>query len=49
MDLYNLLNSNYALGCESNYSYTQPNGGTWLSPTSILSPRFARLNFTINY
>jgi hypothetical protein len=49
VDLYNLLNSNYALGYESNYSYTQPNGGTWLNPNSILPPRFARLNFTINY
>ena len=49
VDLYNLLNNNYALGYESSYSYTQPNGGTWLNPNSILSPRFARLNFTINY
>ena len=49
VDLYNLLNSNYATAYESNYSYTQPNGGTWQNPTSILSPRFARLNFTINY
>ena len=49
VDLYNLLNSNYALTYDSNYSYTQPNGGTWLNPTSILSPRFARFNFTINY
>ena len=49
VDLYNLLNTNYALGYESNYSYTQPNGGTWLNPNSILPPRFARLNFTINY
>jgi hypothetical protein len=49
VDLYNLLNSNYATGYESSYSYTQPNGGTWHNPTSILSPRFARLNFTINY
>jgi hypothetical protein len=49
VDLYNLLNSNYALGYESNYSVTQANGGTWQNPISILSPRFARLNFTINY
>ena len=49
VDLYNLLNTNDALGYESNYSYTQPNGGTWLNPNSILPPRFARLNFTINY
>ena len=49
VDLYNLLNSNYALGYDSNYSLTQPNGGTWLNPTSILSPRFARFNITVNY
>ena len=49
VDLYNLLNSNYATAYEGTYSYTQPNGGTWQNPTSILSPRFARLNFTINY
>ena len=49
VDLYNLFNSNYALSYESNYNYTQPNGGTWLNPTSILSPRFARFNVTINY
>jgi carboxypeptidase family protein len=49
VDLYNLLNTNYALGYESNYSYTDPNGGTWQNPNSILPPRFARLNFTINY
>jgi hypothetical protein len=49
VDLYNLLNSNYALTYDSNYSFTQSNGGTWLNPTSILSPRFARFNITINY
>jgi len=49
VDLYNLLNSNYATAYETTYSYTQPNGGTWQNPTSILAPRFARLNFTINY
>jgi hypothetical protein len=49
VDLYNLLNNNYALTYDSNYSYTQPNGGTWLNPTSILSARFARFNITVNY
>jgi hypothetical protein len=49
VDLYNLLNSNYALTYDSNYSFTQSNGGTWLNPTSILSPRFARFNITVNY
>jgi hypothetical protein len=49
VDLTNLLNSNYATAYESNYSYTQPNGGTWHNPTTILAPRFVRLNFTLNY
>jgi hypothetical protein len=49
VDLYNLLNTNYATAYETTYSYAQPNGGTWLNPTSILAPRFVRLNFTINY
>jgi hypothetical protein len=49
VDLYNLLNSNYATAYETAYSYTAPNGGTWLNPTSILAPRFARFNVTVNY
>jgi len=49
VDLYNLLNSNYALTYDSNYSFTQPNGGTWLNPTTILGPRFARINATFNF
>ena len=49
VDLNNLLNSNYATAYESNYSYTQPNGGTWMNPTTILAPRFVRLNFTVSY
>jgi hypothetical protein len=49
VDLYNLLNSNYAFAYDSTYGYGQASGGTWLNPTSILSPRFARLNITLNY
>ena len=49
VDLYNLLNSNYAATYENTYSFTQANGGTWMNPTSILPPRFARLNITFNY
>jgi hypothetical protein len=49
VDLYNLLNSNYATAYQSNYSFTQANGGTWAQPTTILAPRFARFNVTINY
>jgi hypothetical protein len=49
IDLYNVLNSNYADAYGTTYSFTQPNGGSWQNPTSVLAPRFARLNFTINY
>ena len=43
VDFYNLFNSNYALTYETTY------GATWLNPTSILSPRFARFNVTVSY
>ena len=49
VDLQNLLNTNYATAYESQYSYTAANGGTWDNPTTILGPRFVRLNFTLNY
>jgi hypothetical protein len=49
VDLYNLLNSNYALSYDGTYSYTQANGGGWLNPTSVLPPRFARVNITVSY
>ena len=34
---------------ESQYAYGVANGGTWLNPTTILGPRFVRLNFTFNF
>jgi hypothetical protein len=49
VDLQNLLNTNYATVYESQYDYSAPNGGTWLNPTSILGPRFARVNLTFNF
>jgi hypothetical protein len=49
VDLQNLLNTNYATVYERQYSYTAANGGTWHNPTTILGPRFMRLNFTLNY
>jgi hypothetical protein len=49
IDLQNLLNTNYPTAYESQYSYTAVNGGTWENPTTILGPRFMRLNFTLNY
>jgi hypothetical protein len=49
LDLQNLLNTNYGTVFESQYDYTAPNGGTWLNPTTILGPRFARLNLTFSF
>jgi hypothetical protein len=49
MDLQNLLNTNYGTVYENQYDYVAANGGTWLNPTTILGPRFARLNVTLNF
>ena len=43
LDLTNLLNTNYANTYEGQY------GSTFLNPTTIVGPRFARLNFTFNF
>jgi hypothetical protein len=49
IDLYNLLNSNYANSYETTYAFGTANGGTVFNPSTILSPRFARVNFTLNF
>ena len=49
VDLGNLLNSNQATAYQSQYDYVQPNGGSWLDPTTILPPRFARFSLTFNF
>src|SRR5262249_7541187 len=49
VDLQNLFNANYGTIYESQYDYTAANGGTWLNPTTILGPRFVRLNFTFSF
>lgn len=51
-DLGNLLNTNYATTYENNYQYSAGNvgkGGTWNNPTQVLTPRFVRLNLTVNF
>jgi len=51
IDIQNLLNSNYATAWDTTYQIvntTQP-GGTWNNPTTIYTPRFMRLNFTVNF
>jgi hypothetical protein len=49
VDLNNLLNTNYTTAYETQYAYGVVNGGTWNNPTTILAPRFVRLNFTLNF
>jgi len=49
VDLQNLFNVNYGTQYEQQYAYGVANGGTWLNPTTILGPRFVRLNFTFNF
>jgi hypothetical protein len=52
LDLGNLLNTNYATAYTTTYQYSPGNalnGGTWLNPTSVYTPRFVRLNFTVNF
>jgi hypothetical protein len=45
VDVYNLLNSSAVL---TNNAAFNP-GGTWLSPTSVLSARFAKLSAAIDF
>jgi hypothetical protein len=49
LDLQNLLNTNYGTVFESQYAYGVANGGTWLNPTTILGPRFVRVNLTFSF
>jgi hypothetical protein len=52
IDLNNLLNTNYATGYNTTYAYSVGNtarGGTWGNPTSIYTPRFVRVNYTLNF
>jgi len=49
VDLTNLLNSNYPTSWDDTYQYGVANGGTWNNPTAVYTPRFVRLNFTVNF
>jgi hypothetical protein len=48
VDLYNLFNTNDPAGYEQTYDY-RTQGASWLQPTSIVPPRFARVNVTLNF
>jgi hypothetical protein len=52
LDVNNLFNTNYATGFNTTYIYTTdnaPRASGWGTPTSIINPRFVRLNFTVNF
>jgi hypothetical protein len=48
IDLLNLFNTNDPAGYEQTFDYATQ-GASWLQPTSIVPPRFARVNLTLNF
>jgi hypothetical protein len=46
MDLYNLFNSNVGTAFNQGFG---TNGATWMRPTAVLNPRFARFNVTLDF
>ena len=52
IDLFNLLNTNYATAYNGTYQYNldnTPRAAGWATPTSLYTPRFVRLNYTIDF
>jgi hypothetical protein len=50
IDLYNLFNVNTGTAYTQTYdSNPAINGATWLNPTTVLNPRFARFNVTLDF
>ena len=45
VDIFNLINSNRTLTYNQTYSPT----GSWLTPQSVLSPRFVKLSAQIDF
>jgi hypothetical protein len=48
IDLYNLFNANTGTAYNQTYDPVT-NGATWLAPTTVLNPRFARFNVTFDF
>jgi carboxypeptidase family protein len=48
IDLYNLFNSNTGTAYNQTYD-PNTNGDKWLFPTTVLNPRFARFNVTLDF
>jgi hypothetical protein len=54
VDIWNVFNSNYATTYQGTYAFDtaatgDENGGTWLNPTAIYAPRYARISLTFNF
>ena len=51
VDLYNLFNSSFASLYDQTFDYapTPENPQGWMQPTTIVQPRFVRLNLTVNF
>jgi hypothetical protein len=52
IDLFNLLNTNYPTAYNATYTYNldnTPRAAGWATPTSIYTPRFVRLNYTVDF
>ena len=52
VDLFNLFNANYPTAYNTTYVYgtdNAPRPAGWATPTSIYTPRFVRLNYTIDF
>ena len=47
-DFYNLVNANTGTAFNQVYDVVS-NGSTWFRPTTLLAPRFARFNVTVNF
>jgi hypothetical protein len=48
IDLYNVFNSNTGTAYNQTYDPVT-NGSTWLAPSTVLNPRFARFNVTFDF
>jgi hypothetical protein len=48
IDLYNIFNTSDQTAFQETFDYATT-GATYMRPTAIVSPRFARLNFTVNF
>jgi hypothetical protein len=48
IDLYNIFNASAPTTFQETFDFAT-NGGTYMTPTGLVSPRFARFNLTVNF